>query len=250
MGFKSFVFVTSLLAGFSASAVWKGAETSAYPSTVQIRVASTNCSAVVLGQNWILTAGHCVEGGTKSKVIKIGFGNSGLKSFKVHRIYPHPGYKDGFFDNPNPAFSRYDLALIHLANAVEAPAVAVLATKSEVKKALLAAQGKALAVAYGKSSFSGTKKRIAVLPASLSSADYIETNSNNLGQGTCEGDSGSGLYVDTPQGPKVVGINSVLGRLKGSKEKGQLCGGQDSIGIIATLYAEADWIQNTSGIRF
>lgn len=248
MGLKSIVFSLFFLSAVSASAIWKGDVTSAYPSTVRIRVSDMKCSAIVLSANWLLTAGHCVEGSTKEKTMRIGIADGGMKSYKVHRIYPHPAYRDGFTENPNPAQSRYDLALIHLARSVDAPAASFISTESELKKALF--QGKAFAVGYGRSNSGGDKKRVAVLPATLTVADYIETSTNSFGQGTCEGDSGSGLYVNTAQGPKVVGINSILGRLSGSKQKGELCGGIDSIGVIATIYAEADWIQNTSGVRF
>lgn len=249
MGLKSLVFSISLMATVSASAVWKGDVTSAYPSTVRIRVASSDCTAVVIAEGWLLTAGHCVEGGTKSRTMKIGLGESGsLKSFKVSRIYPHPGYRDGFFENPNLARARYDLALIHLANPVNAPSAGILATESGVKKALQ--QKMAFAVGYGRSGLKTTMKRMASLPATLTVADYIETNSNNLGQGICTGDSGGGLYVMTAQGPKVIGINSVIGRLKGASDKGEICGGANTIGVVASIYAEADWIQNTIGLRF
>lgn len=241
------LFGAILIFTSSTFAVWKGDETSAYPSTVGISVAGTSCTAVVLAPHWILTAGHCVEGGTRSKRMGLRQGNGSSKSVSVVRIFPHPNYRAGFFENPSTNEVPYDLALIQLENAISIPAAKFLASKTEVQLALRSKI--AFAVGYGKSGKFGNKKRVAALPTNLTNKDYFEAKSNAQGQGICVGDSGGGLYVSTPKGVRVIGINSVKGKIKGTNDKNE-CGGTNTIGAIASIYAQADWIRQVSGVQF
>lgn len=249
MARQSFLaFLFPLLLSVSSQAVWHGDEASWYPSTVGIKTGGTQCTAVVISSNWLLTAGHCVEGQLREKRISIKQGSGSAKTYQVAHIYPHPGYRDGFFENPSTSRVRYDLALIQLATSIDAPAAKLLGNRADVAKQLKA--GTATVVGYGKSGYRGQKKRVAVLPAILTSATYIETSTNSRGQSICEGDSGGGLYVLVGGELYVIGINSVQGRIAGTKGKGSLCGSPNAIGAIASVFAEADWIRQTSGVQF
>ena len=84
---------------------------------------SSTCGASFLGDKWVLTAAHCVDG-VSPQQLKVNVGeydisNGAEKAKAIKRIYMHPDYQlDIELDN--------DIALIELVDSVDNPAITVV----------------------------------------------------------------------------------------------------------------------------
>lgn len=82
-----------------------------FPFQVSIQSSSGShfCGGSLIKPNWVLTAGHCVQGSSAMKIV-VGLHNqsdlSGTETFTAKKIIAHPDYNDSTLD--------FDYALIQL----------------------------------------------------------------------------------------------------------------------------------------
>ena len=179
-------------------------------STVRIRGhitrASFTCSGVLIRQDLVLTAGHCLGPGWAT--IEIFFSDGSGPITLSDQIRP-----DNYNPKAGPLESWNDIALLKLKVAApsEFTPVGFIAQAESIFK------GQNLLFAgYGQSTTSpdstdglGVLRKItqSVLDPQLTSSEFLV---NLRGGGPCFGDSGGPAFVQTPQGLKLAGITSRL----------------------------------------
>ncbi|MCJ8295238.1 MAG: trypsin-like serine protease [Colwellia sp.] len=102
---------------------------SAQPQIAQ----SANCGASFIGEKWVLTASHCVDG-VNPEFLKVNVGeydlsNGAENAIAIKHIYMHPQYNEG-------ASFNNDIALIELVETIDTPAVALVDLDSSRQLAL------------------------------------------------------------------------------------------------------------------
>ncbi len=204
-------------------------------STVQ----SSTCGASFLGDKWVLTASHCVEG-VSAELLKVNVGeydlSNGAENAKaIKRIYMHPNYQLNVeLDN--------DIALIELVDSVDNPAI-TLVNSAETEQ--FAQQNDTVTVAGwgGTLGYKPNEGPTADFPDVLHQVDLqLSTNqecksilaqsfSDTFGgrfttdqtgvtdamicafvaggdKGSCQGDSGGPLMINTNEGWQQIGVVS------------------------------------------
>ncbi|MCC2617781.1 trypsin-like serine protease [Aestuariibacter halophilus] len=216
------------------------AELDAPTATIEVAESSTlvqdsSCGASFIGDKWVLTAAHCVEGVSPDSM-KVNIGEFDLRdgaenAIDIANIYMHPQY--------DAVALNYDIALLELTESVDAP-VMTLADKASTDQ--WAAENATVTVA-------GWGGRLGYAPGEGPTGDFpdilhrvdMELRTNNEcatilgdsfgvpgatpeeagitdvmlcatvpegGKGSCQGDSGGPLMVSTGAGWEQVGIVS------------------------------------------
>ncbi len=172
----------------------------------QIARASFTCSGVLIAQNVVLTAGHCLGPGWA--VIEIYF-SDGRGPITLHdQVRP-----DNYTPGAAQGTTWNDLAILTL----KAPAPSEFVPVPLADASDLLTTGEYLTLAgYGQTNSSpdskdglGTLRKISqnILNPHLNDS---ELTVNLRGGGPCFGDSGGPAYLQTPTGLKLVGITSRL----------------------------------------
>lgn len=231
---------------------------------------SSTCGASFIGDKWVLTASHCVEG-VSAELLKVNVGeydlSNGAENAKaIKRIYMHPDYQLNVeLDN--------DIALIELVESVDNPAITLvdLATTAQ-----FAQQNNTVTVAGwgGRLGYDAGEGPTANFPDVLHQVDLqLSTNqecknilaqsfSNTFGgrftadqtgitdamicafvegggKGSCQGDSGGPLMIETNEGWQQLGIVSW----------GIGCAAEGFPGVYTRTAAFSNWINEiTQGI--
>jgi secreted trypsin-like serine protease len=209
-------------------------------SIAQAFTQSASCGASFIGEKWVLTASHCVEGANIA-ALKVNIGeydlSDGAKNAKaIKRIYMHPEYNQG------SAFNN-DIALIELVEAVNNAAVTLL--DDETSRQLALANNSATVIGWGNINAYGPndesppnsqpdklrqvelslltneqcKNKLAQAYTDLEGINYLPSQvgitdsmicAESLGgeKGSCQGDSGGPLLVNTNQGWQQIGVVS------------------------------------------
>lgn len=223
---------------------------------------ASNCGASYLGDGWVLTASHCVEGVNTDR-LKVNVGEYDLSdgaenASDIKHIYMHLNYDDTTLDN--------DIALIQLETAVDAPAVSlasVEATEQYVgdnSPATVMGWGGRAGYAPGEGPTSDfpdvlhqvelqlfTNEQCKTTMAEASGEDVdpetVGVTDNMLcagtttgGKGSCQGDSGGPLVVDTNEGLLQFGVVSW----------GIGCAAQGYPGVYARVSQFHDWMDGIS----
>ncbi|REL35440.1 trypsin-like serine protease [Thalassotalea euphylliae] len=217
------------------------------------------CGASFLGDKWLLTASHCVDGETTDS-FKVNIGEYDLSdgapnARSVARIYMHPEY--------DPIALNNDVALIELTEEANVTAVN-LASKITTDNAALDHQT-VTAMGWGdRTGYQPGEEHLADIPDVLHQVDLelltnLECNTtlvNSLigpdsdpnqggvtdkmlcaavaggGKSSCQGDSGGPLVLNTNQGWQQVGIVSW----------GIGCAAEGYPGVYARVAEFNDWI--------
>ena len=209
-------------------------------STQQALVQSSSCGASFIGEKWVLTASHCVEGANPA-TLKVNVGeydlSDGASNAKaIKRIYMHPQYNEG-------ASFNNDIALIELVETIDNAAVRLLDYNTSRQLAL--ANDSAMVIGWGnviaygpndESPPNSQPDKLRQVELSLLSNEqckeklanaYSDLQNSNVsaehvgitdsmicaafpggGKGSCQGDSGGPLLVNTNQGWQQIGIVS------------------------------------------
>ncbi len=203
-------------------------------------IQTSSCGASFLGEKWLLTASHCVEG-ININLLKVNIGeydlsNGASNAKTIKQIYMHPEYNEG------SAFNN-DIALIELVETINHPAITLASAEETNQLALMASTATVIGwgnqIPYGPndeqpansqpdklhqtelSLLTNTecKKILAQgysnLQNSTVSPEQVGLTESMLcakaaggGKGSCQGDSGGPLVVNTNQGWQQVGLVS------------------------------------------
>lgn len=209
--------------------------------TAQQKIAqSANCGASFIGEQWVLTAAHCVVD-ANINLLKVNVGeydlNDGAENATaIKRIYIHPEYNEG-------ASFNNDIALIELVETINNPAVTLVDLDSSsqlaIDNAAVTVIGWGNVNAYGANEESPPnsqpdklrqvelslltneqcKDKLVLAYSDLDNITYLPSQvgitdsmicAEFIGapKGSCQGDSGGPLLVNTNQGWQQIGIVS------------------------------------------
>ena len=205
------------------------------------------CGAALVAPQWVLTAGHCMEG-TPASSVEVWIGGRDLRVASegvrvgVTQVIMHPNYGE----NAQGAIV-YDFCLLKLARAVTERATLPLVEAA----AQVAAGNTARAVGWGATSEGGNSSQVLlqvdlpIISLSVASQTIPGLGATNLAAGrvtggidTCQGDSGGPLLVKNAAGAWLHG---------GTVSFGNGCARPGEYGIYGNTIAVKPWIQSYIG---
>ena len=234
-------------------------------------VQSSSCGASFIGDKWVVTASHCVEGASldslKVNVGEYNLSNGANNAKAIKQIYMHPQYNKG-------ASFNNDIALIELKESINSPAISL--ASSSLTQQLTEMASTATVIGWGNRTAYGAdeeqpansqpdilhqvdlslltntqcKDKLAqgysdlqnttVSPEHVGITDsMICAEFSGGGKGSCQGDSGGPLIVNTNEGWQQVGVVSY----------GIGCADAAFPDVYARVGAFTDWINSiTQGI--
>lgn len=187
---------------------------------------SSSCGASFLGDKWVLTAAHCVDG-VEASQIKINVGeydlsNGAENAIAVKRIYMHSDYEDVTINN--------DVALIELVESVEGIEAITLVDPEATEQFSLDNWGVTVMGWGGRVGYAAGEGPTSDFPDVLHQVNLnllsnqqcedtlgsgyditdamICASFEGGGKGSCQGDSGGPLVVSTGEGWQQIGIVS------------------------------------------
>ena len=236
-------FAVCWLSVAPAAAIVGGREESGPAREGAIMVLSSRggvCSAIVVAPDAVLTAGHCVAGGSEIRVHYRGPDGSPVLLRPAARSV-HPGYVANAVASRRPSV---DLALVRLAEPLSTPfRAAALGAGAPRAGAPLTVGGYGVA-APGDARSSGTFRTAALATVEPYGPSRILLWASGRNAGACEGDSGGPM---SDEAGAVVAVTSWAagagGRGCGGMTQGVLVGPQRGWldGILASWGRTAEW---------
>ncbi len=202
------------------------------------------CTGTLIAPDVVLTAGHCIDANPVEVLTDtLDYDRPGGDRIKVKWSRAYPDWEH-----------RYDVGVIMLDHVARGKPRAIAAACSA--RDGLVAGGFVHLVGFGLSSAAGNDTNTALREAKLAILDPTCTNTaacepsvaprgefvaGGNGTDSCFGDSGGPVYLDTPEGPALVGVVS-----RGIGLPGLPCG-------TGGVYVRADkvvtWVQRVTGAK-
>ncbi len=219
-----------------------------FPYIVSLRTGSFGhfCGGSLIASNWVLTAAHCVKGGSVDEVW-IGMldqkNTAGVEKMKPVKIIAHEKYNSSTMDS--------DFALIQLAQNSSYKPVALNEVEITVSEDIAAAQIMAITAGWGTLSEGSQTlpdllqkvsvplvSKTACNDKSAYAGDITDTmlcaGLKSGGKDSCQGDSGGPLVVTSATGETV---------LAGVVSWGEGCARANKYGIYSKVSAGLSWIK-------
>jgi len=214
-----------------------------FPFMASLQSSSHFCGASLIKKNWILTAAHCVRGGTVKKIL-VGLYSqknpAGAETFKPAKIVAHPKY--------NSSTMEYDYALIQLDR--DSSIQPVLVNDQEI--AIGAETIVSTTTGWGYTSEGGFSiadklRKVDVPLVSAEKCNEAASYNGDItdtmlcaglaegGKDSCQGDSG---------GPLLVSDQAGNVHLAGVVSWGEGCARPNKYGVYSKVNAVIDWIAN------
>ena len=212
-----------------------------WPDTVAVLASNAMCSGTLIAPDVVLTAGHCID--THPKLVVVGsidLARPGGMAIAVKSATAYPHWQ-----------SAYDVGVLVLEHAAPAKPRAI-ASRCSIKEHLTAGE-KVHVVGFGLTQLDGEGTNTRLHEAMIPVVDPMctqesacqpavapggEFTAGGSGVDACFGDSGGPIYMDTKNGPALLGVVS-----RGEALIGEPCGGG---GVYVRADAVATWIEKTT----
>jgi len=256
------IVVLSLIMASVSFAIVGGQTADPYRSqaSVYLEFSKTreSCTGVIVHRHLILTASHCFQGVRRGKEVAVQVTNQSLagaaKTRKFTKWGTHPRHFMGRGNSQAGNVVQYDLAYLYSDEDLydqygisESAVPRVPKDLQETKEVIQAVKTAAMAYGYGmtrpgdNNTLAVRKKEVVMSSDYLEASNVVQAANPSRAGGTCQGDSGGGLFVSLPEGPMLLGVLS--GMSAGAK-----CGSSSAISYYAPLYFHLDWIRQETGI--